>query len=387
MFFSGQAGTGKSFLFTKIFNEKSRFKKVLRLAPTGVAAINIEGVTIDRFLELNKHNNNRIHKVQYDVIMIDEISMVQTSQFDALSTIFKKLKGNNKPFGGVQLIVFGDFFQLPPPTLDTFCFSCKEWGQIFNKTNFIELNKNKRQSNDHEFFDILGDIRVGRVVDEKRLQKAMIPRKEMTQYIFDNNTVILVYRNDTASRINKQYIEHVDGESYRFDVVEIQPSIAKKLYKNATLREERQESKELILKVNARVMVTHNINVEEGVCNGAMGCVVGFTDNKTPLPIIRLDGKGKIITLKHCVFKQNNKVVAKIPLVLAKAITIHKSQGQTLSRVVCDIDGIKQASLAYVAISRVKTLQDLKIVSTNGSIPWMKADPKVIEFYDSLKNL
>jgi len=354
VFVSGKAGTGKSTLIRYLRNSIER--NVVVVAPTGVAALNVKGSTIHSFFHLPPRIilEEDIRKVKYDrlyknldVLIIDEISMVRVDIIDAIDK-FLRLNGakKNLPFGGVTLLMIGDLFQLPPVVnrrekeiLDSFnydspyFFSSKSLE--FCKLVPVELSKVFRQK-DSEYTDILNKIRVAEHVDKV----LPIINSRYNKRIEGLHIVTLTSTNADAEKINTTELSKLFAESKEF--------IGQATGKFAIQEERLPSPSKLILKVGAQVMFTKN---GSNWINGTVGKIISFNENSIQVQLL-VDSYEKSVdvhkakwesyTYKFDNFK--NKISAVVtgtyeqfPLMLAWAVTIHKSQGKTLEKIKIDL--------------------------------------------------
>ena len=401
IFVTGRAGTGKSTLIKYLSH--SMPQKIAVVAPTGVAALNAEGQTIHSFfnfpakaidLDGIKQLDNRTLYEKLEILIIDEISMVRADLLDGIEK-FLRLNSLNpsEPFGGVQIVLVGDLFQLPPIVTN------KEEAKIFGgkylspyffsahgiqemEMSFIELSKIFRQS-DSRFSSILNDIRVG-----TNLETAIgeINNKCSKEHVENQNLITLTCTNKDASFINEAQLEQLPGEIKTYE-----GSITGKI----NIEEERLPAPYLLnLKENAQVMFTKNDNEKRWV-NGTVGKIVSLTDE-----IIKVKIAGEKTTFTHNVqpvswksleYQYNedkDKIVTKtvggyrqFPLMPAWAITIHKSQGKTLDKINLELgSGAFAFGQTYVALSRCRSLDDIKL-SRNISKRDVLCDEIIVNFY------
>ncbi len=371
---TGKAGTGKSTLL-KHFVKRSR-KNVVVLAPTGLTALNIGGQTIHSFFKfppsiltprhIKKVENNKLYK-EIDTIVIDEVSMVRADLFDAMDRFMRKNgRDRNKPFGGVQLIMFGDLLQLPPVVsdYDELINTLYESPYFFDSNSFksieikrIELNKVFRQS-DIEFISILNAIRKGEVSDDMlyRLNENVEPDYSKV----GDDYVVLTTTNKRAYELNSVHMKMIKEPSFVYSA-----KIDGKIKDSALPCEKR-----LVLKRGARVMFIRNDYKKRWV-NGTLGTV---EDLDKEFISVRLDS-GEIVDvdkvewnkIKYTYDEEKDRIsqsiVAKVvqyPLKLAWAMTIHKSQGQTFDKVYIDLsNGTFASGQLYVALSRCRSMENL----------------------------
>ena len=384
LFITGKAGTGKSYLL-KYFRENTS-KKVLYTAPTGIAALNIEGVTLHSAFgwnnlfddaELRISNNKKELFKTTDTIIIDEISMVRVDVFNQIDRILKYATGNSAPFGGKQLILMGDLFQLPPVAKKEEAeFFTDKYGGIFffnspayEKGNFIfrELNEVFRQS-EQAFIDILNDIRVGRVTEEdiNKLNEHYSPE-------VPRRVVQVVARKDEANNINQDNINKISLPEYTY--------LAEILVGDSNLKETDFPCDfTLKLKVGALVMMITNDQEHKRWVNGTLGIISKLDVNSITVTINGTDFEISPVPFNKykCEYdREEHKLkyivessVSQYPLILAYAITIHKSQGMTYQQIACNLDSCFAPGQAYVALSRCANFDKLYLTS--------KVDPKSI---------
>jgi tetratricopeptide (TPR) repeat protein len=390
VYLTGRAGTGKS-TFLKYICQNTH-KKFVVLAPTGIAAINAGGVTIHSFFKVPfrpilpndpdlstkdrriydflKYNKAKIQLIrEVDLIIIDEISMVRGDILDFMDQVLRVFSGNKTaPFGGKQMLLVGDAFQLEPVV------KRDEWqilsrfyktpyffsAQVFQRIPLIqiELRKVYRQS-DPVFVDILDKIRVKNASSQ---QLATINQRLNPgfQTPVDELFITLATRRDTVDYINEQKLNELDGEEVVFE---------------GAIQGEFSESslptlKKLILKENAQVLFVKN-DIERRWYNGSLGIVDSFDDSGIYVRLeddsIHLVTKEKWENLRYKFDEANNRIIAEeigsfhqYPLRLAWAVTVHKSQGLTFDKVVIDFTGGAFAGgQLYVALSRCRSLEGM----------------------------
>ncbi len=381
IFLTGRAGTGKSTLL-KYFIENTK-KNVVVLAPTGVSAINVGGQTIHSFFKFGIDiTSEKIKKVpghlgklykSIETIVIDEISMVRADLFDYIDK-FMRLNGKRRRslFGGVQMILIGDIYQLPPVVKgsEKEIFKKIYKGQYFfnseafNKSEFeyIELDKIFRQS-DQRFIDILNSIR-NNTIDEDRL-KILNTRVDEDFIPLERDMYIhLTTTNKLADKINNIELSKIDSEVFTF-YGQIEGEFDESLLPTDL---------ELNLKVGAQVMLINNDPLGRWV-NGTIGRIIDFVGSKEETVIfVELESGEEVEVNPHkwkiirYVFDEDKKRIKteevgsffQYPIILAWAITIHKSQGKTFNKVIIDIgSGTFAHGQLYVALSRCRSLDGL----------------------------
>ncbi|KAB7497758.1 ATP-dependent DNA helicase PIF1 [Armadillidium nasatum] len=386
----GSAGTGKSFLLKRIVGMLPPDTTFVT-ASTGIAACHIGGTTLHSFAGIGNGNlplNECINMARRKSVVhhwktckhliIDEISMVDGEFFEKMEAVARNILGNDKPFGGIQLILCGDFLQLPPVSTKgakkSFCFQTSAWDKCIN-TN-IELLQVKRQ-NDPLFIEILQNIRIGRCnPDHEKVLAETVNNNVEREGI---KATRLCTHKDDVEHINSVQLKKLPGDSRIFSSVDSDP------YLSDTLDNSTPVLGKLHLKVGAQVMLMKNLDVSQGLVNGARGVVTGFSG--TGLPIVKFTS-GMVKELSHekwSIKARGGLLVTRrqIPLKLAWAFSIHKSQGMTLDCVEMSLSKVFEAGQAYVALSRARNLKSLRILDFNTGC--IKAHPDVQRFYYQLR--
>lgn len=406
IFITGYAGTGKSYLLNKL---KKKFK-IDVTSTTGLAAVNIQGQTIHSWAGVgicNKPINDVVEKIlkraklkkqilNSKILAIDEISMLDARTFDYIDEVLRTLKDTDKPFGGIQILLFGDFFQLPPVQKESgFCFNSRCWQDLNLKTIFLE--KIYRQS-DEVFINSLNNLRLNRLTkDDIRL----FYDREVNYNTYDSDILHIFSTNKEADNYNTFKFNSVDKALFTFN------SLDKIHRKKSTIDFDKNNLNEkltkfdlmtletfdksckapsaLELKKGCKVMLLKNLNFNKGLINGACGTVLELDED---LIIVKFDNGVEEAIAKQTfeAYRDGEIVVSReqYPLRLAYGITIHKSQGMTLDKLIVDCSRIFECGQIYVALSRIKTLEGLylKFFDPNKVV----ANKDVIEFYNSLRN-
>ncbi|WWC92397.1 uncharacterized protein L201_007354 [Kwoniella dendrophila CBS 6074] len=450
IFFTGSAGTGKSVLLRELItNLRKKFTSapdaVAITASTGIAACNIGGVTLHSFggvglaiekpeilvgkLRKNKKAAARWQRTK--VLIIDEVSMVDGGMFDKFCKVAQMIRKNQKPWGGIQIVVTGDFFQLPPVTkgnsMPKFCFEADMWNETIHMS--VNLSKVFRQK-DPRFIDMLNEMRFGKLTPNSVQAFKSLARE--VRYTDSIEPTELFPRREDVDRANQTRLNQLNTDGYSYVSTDggniTDPAQREKLLGNF------MASKFLELKVDAQVMLIKNM--DETLVNGSMGRVVGFchkqfytTDSAgrwapdadlagldeedrykslklremyqdkvasgslKPMPVVRFNVPGgtRDLLVEHDTFKAelpSGEVQAsrsQLPLILAWAMSIHKSQGQTLDRVKVDLGKVFEKGQAYVALSRATSLEGLQVLGFNPEK--VMAHRKVAQWSTQLRDL
>lgn len=395
VFITGSAGTGKSYLLS-FLKEALKYKNFHITATTGIASVNIGGITLHSWAGIGiedvpvekiaqkiltaKGTNTRKRLQATEILAIDEISMLSMETFEKIDKLLRLIRDKDLPFGGIQLIFFGDFFQLPPVDSNNFCFESEVWSEANIKT--IILQEIFRQQ-DKVFVDLLDHIRYGNV--SKNDIQLLKSRYNIQEYGAIKPTILSTH-NAIVEKVNNEKLNNLLSKEYVYraeydgmiDKIEI-------LKKNCIAREI------LTLKIGSQVMMLKNTFQKDGIINGSSGIVVDFSPKKH-YPIVEFEN-GKCVTVgpetwEISVFNHEFgevEVLAsmmQIPLALSWAITIHKSQGMTLDKAECDLKNVFAEGQVYVALSRVRDISGLFIKTFD--INKIKTNRKIIKFYENI---
>jgi len=396
VFITGPGGTGKSFIIRhikKVLEAKGKVVAVTSL--TGMASLLIgEGAktihswagigvgnrSVSNYYEFIrvKHKKAREAWRKTDVLIIDEISMMSDELFEKLDALAKLLRWvPKKPFGGLQILCFGDFYQLPPINTK-FVFESPLWEETLHSV--VPFETIYRQK-DPVFQKMLNEIREGIVSDET--DELLKSRMNLDFSKEEIQPTKIFTRRDTVDKVNKEGLDKIEGETRTYKIF-TKGKVSSDSIKNALARmdDSAQYQTELVLKVGAQVMLIANVNQEEGLVNGRLGIV---TEMNTISVTVRFKGGyERKIDVHEWKLEDNEKISRnQIPLILAYAITTHKCQGSTLDSAYIDIGpSIFEYGQAYVALSRVKSLDALYLHDYSRKA--IRAHPKVIEYYKSL---
>jgi ATP-dependent DNA helicase PIF1 len=435
LFITGPGGTGKSFLIKQIVSDAEEKKKIIKVcALTGCAAILLQckATTLHMFSGIglaNKKNSEIVeelftkkrHKLKnwrdLEILIIDEVSMMSLKILLLLDLIARKFYKKNVPFGGLQVIFTGDFYQLSPVFTNCgekekedsmYCFEHELWNQLFTKENQIVLKTIFRQ-NDETLLKVLKYIRKGQITPSTKATLA--------SRIFDHEDLDLIKKEKVMTILSpiKRDVEHINSKEYlKLDttakevVYELayvdlcaknnegksdifsDNMLALLLKSNDHLKRDYDflaaniiAEKTLKLKIGTHVMCVVNLTLcgELQIANGSQGIIVGFNDKN--LPYVKFNNCKDHILIDYYIWKsETNKSVglSQIPLIYSWAITIHKAQGLTLENAIIDIgSNIFAYGQTYVALSRLKSLEGLYLTSFDYSK--IRCNPLVKEFY------
>ncbi|XP_069083881.1 ATP-dependent DNA helicase PIF1 [Pleurodeles waltl] len=392
VFFTGSAGTGKSYLLKRIVGSLPP-KSTYATASTGVAACHIGGTTLhafagigsgkaplDQCIELAQRPGVRQHWISCQHLIIDEISMVEGEFFDKLEAVARAVRRRDEPFGGIQLIICGDFLQLPPVTKaseqTTFCFQAKSWQKCIHLN--MELTAVRRQT-DKTFISLLQAVRLGRCTEEvtDQLTRTVTHRIERDGILATR----LCTHKDDVEVTNESRLAQLPGEMRSYEALDSDPMLVK------TINAQCPVGRLIQLKEGAQVMLAKNLDVGRGLVNGARGVVVGFQAESKGLPKVRfLCGVTEVIKMERWVFKAHGGIFItrqQLPLKLAWAISIHKSQGMSLDCVEISLARVFESGQAYVALSRARSLEGLRVMDFDPKA--VRANPRVLQFYSRLR--
>ncbi|MDD5140536.1 MAG: PIF1 family DEAD/DEAH box helicase [Verrucomicrobiales bacterium] len=400
VFLTGAGGTGKSTQLKRFIGES--LKRVSVTAPTGVAALNVGGMTIHRFCGMligpaaGQSNEDYFAQLQRDprrsilagfnrvkrceVLVIDEISMLPGRQFEFVEFLFRRLRGRDVPFGGCQVIATGDFLQLPPVRKSEterydWAFQSPAWAAAEFRT-FV-LDKVRRQD-EPGFVRALADFRVGRVWgDSARLLQSRVrsnPPATMTR-LFTHNVQV--------DKWNSFQLSELPGDESVLHAEQSGPDLQREFLTRNLLT-----PATLHLKPGALVMFTVNRTAPGGTdpifVNGQLGTVLDVEPDSV---LVKTKTGAKIrverFTWRYDAQDDSSASFSQFPLRLAWAMTIHKAQGLTLDSAYLDIRAAREPGQAYVAVSRVRSLAGLNFKE------WFKGvhvSPEAIEFYKSVNH-
>lgn len=386
VFITGNAGTGKSFLIRTM---KRADPSLVITSTTGISALNVRGTTLHRWSGIQVDTDmNKPHAFVYSILnnyskwnnylytsklIIDEVSMLHPEMFEFLNKVCQIVRCCSKPFGGIQVILFGDFFQLPPVSDTTkFAFQSPVWNYAIDYT--VNLTKCFRQ-NDTTLVQFLNKIRVGKL-DEPMYNviSSCSNMKTGRQYthLYPNKCNVLLKNTVELSKIQRPAVE---------SVAEIIPKNPKSKVKYS-FPDKTNIVEKLVLKPGCFIMINTNIDLDKGLVNGTQGIFEGFSNNRA---LIRTN-TGRLCTLGKFSWDMKDFYVEQYPLCLAWAITIHKSQGMGIEYLSIDIGpNVFEDGQAYVALSRAISLDGLHVKDFHPSS--IRCNKSVKKFYKELKQL
>jgi len=420
IFITGPGGSGKSKLIKDIKQhavQKDKHIQVCALTGCATLLLNCKAKTVHSWAGIGIANApnetilKRIVKTSYkmkswkeiDILVIDEVSMMSQKIFELLDMIGKKTRKNNLPFGGIQIIFSGDFYQLPPvgnkddPETVRFCFESEQWTKTFSLENHVQLIEIFRQK-DLVYASILNQIREGRI----KKSSCRILEECVNRPLSKDTSIIPTKLFPTRHKVDmvnqtemvKLCADEIEYKiKYNYDLPMTEKEKCKRLeYSKEQIQTELQYiqsnllcEETIKLKVGCQVMCIVNIELPNGsmICNGSQGIVTKITENNTP--IVKYNS-GVDMTMNCHVWMSDNIPgigISQIPLILAWALTIHKSQGATLDSAEIDVgSSIFECGQTYVALSRIKSLDGLYLTGFDPTK--IRINKKVKEFYESL---
>jgi ATP-dependent exoDNAse (exonuclease V) alpha subunit len=395
-FITGAAGSGKTFLLNRYINYLKRNNiEAAITASTGIAATHIGGLTIHSWTGLGvrdtldertvKDLKDRYYlKSRYkkaEVLIIDEISMLSGNTLDLIDFLFREFKNTNLPFGGIQTVLCGDFFQLPPVRRvnlsfggspvqtgkryrdhslfsddndSPFAFRSRAWQELGLKICYLD---EQHRQNDSDFIDVLNAIRNNAVTSrerkhlENRIESSSAKKTEQTKLYCLNADVDLENALELKKIPGKERVYKMEARGGN-NLVE-------------TVKRGCLAPEVLKLKAGARVMFVKN-NFEEGYVNGTLGVVEDLDEDR--ITVFASNGRRFDVGLANWIIEENGRIKAEIiqyPLRLAWAITVHKSQGMSLDAARIDLTRSFEKGMGYVALSRVRSLKGLSLAGFN----------------------
>lgn len=433
VFVSGPGGTGKTKLIEYFVQHSIVEKKITQVcALTGCATILLpkmcrartihswsgirlcKGINSKIVENALKYKKNKDNWRTVEILIVDEVSMMSKKVLDVLNSIAQKIRHNTKPFGGIQVVFLGDFYQLPPVCngedidADKFCFESDVWRTLFPLENVVLLKTIFRQD-DPKYKEILLQIRTGKLSTEnskilqthvnkpfdKKKYNGVVPTKlfptrAKTDYL--NN---FMFQQLKTEKKEFTYIEKTNCRTY---LENNKPLSIKELSKCSRLTQPMIEHeiaqlinniaspKVLQMKIGAVVMCTVNLDMDNDICNGTQGVITNILESEYgPIPEVTfMNGIKKQLNIHYTQSEEYPSIaIGQIPLCLAWALTIHKIQGATLHMAEIDVGSqVFECGQTYVALSRVKSLDGLYLSAFNSSK--IKINPQVKELYDTI---
>lgn len=371
-FLTGPPGAGKSYLVKQFVDDARRTKTVAVTASTGIAGTHIGGTTLHSWAGLGVRDNYSPKVIEdiagkpwvakrvrdADVLIIDEVSMLHRTTFEAADAVCRSVKRNDLAFGGMQVVLCGDFYQLPPVTkgaVAEFIYGCETWEEL--DPAILYLGEQFRQSDD-SLLEILHAMRDGELSQQHlevlsgringSLDDGVVPTRLHTH-------------NVNVDAVNQAELSKLQSAATRYRMTTYGPEKLVEPLRKSCLAPE-----VLDLKIGAAVMFVKN-NLSEGYINGTLGTVIDFDNN---MPKVRTDRGVEIVVQPQTWDSEDarGKVVAslrQLPLRLAWAISVHKSQGMSLSAAEIDLSRAFVEGLGYVALSRVTALAGIRLLGLN----------------------
>lgn len=398
VFITGEPGSGKTYTINKYiaYLRECKIEHAIT-ASTGIASTHIGGMTIHSWsgigikekltkydldkIATNEYINRRVRKTK--ILIIDEISMLRADTLSMVEVVCREIKQINEPFGGIQVVFSGDFFQLPPiekrnakqTQIDLleeksprFSYESNAWARL--RPVICYISEQHRQD-DKEFLAFLLAIRRNNLEESHH---EYLKSRHIQNSNFPENITKLFSHNLDVDRVNDEMLKKIPEKSKEFEMGSVgSPSLV------ATLKKGCLSPEILALKKGAVVMCTKN-NPKERFVNGTLGTVVDF-DSTTNYPIIKTrGGKNLLIAPMDWSIEENGKIKAKItqiPLRLAWAITVHKSQGMSMDAAIMDLSSVFEYGQGYVALSRIRRIDGLYLLGYNEKA--LHVHPQILE--------
>ncbi len=392
VFLTGPAGSGKTFVLREYIKYLKELNANIGItASTGIAATHMGGTTIHSWSGIGINNSltsseiseiaERSHVVKKvkdsSVLIIDEISMLSHNHLDLVDKVVREIKSVDKPFGGMQVVLCGDFFQLPPIHRSgeieaLFAYHGTSWKDMGVKICY--LSEQHRQKDDH-LIKILNEVRSGSVSSESSeiLQTRFIKNKDLdATKLYTHNSNVDTENFTELDKISGKKIEYIMRSSGKKSIIE-------------TLKKSCLAPENLELKKGAKVMFVKN-NFEKGYVNGTLGVVENC--EYEDIRVKTLSGQTIDVEREYWAIEEEGKTIAEIsqfPLRLAWAITIHKSQGMSLDAAEIDLSRSFERGMGYVAISRVRSLDGLFLKGINAMA--LEVNQEVLELDRKFKKM
>lgn len=401
VFLTGPGGVGKTFVI-QYYKEYciQHNRKIAITSMTGISALLLNGVTLHSWAGI-KRGNETIKSIKSKpyylkrwtstyALVIDEISMMSRELFEMLHDLACNLRQSQRPFGGLQVIILGDFGQLKPVDSNSLVFE----SLIFNNFKIVHMKTIVRQKGDAQFIKILNNIRLG--ILDSETQKLLESRLCSSDNIPKRPDGILATKlsatNADINTLNQEELQKLgtpmtNYPAHFFLKLEALIKVPSEVFKAKIPGQISRAPDDLILAPKAQVLLLINLDFNAGLVNGSRGIVLNCSTNFITVQFLN----GEIRDILHHSWEvhDNNKIIGEkhqFPLILAWATTIHASQGSTLDFAELNLgSSIFEAGQAYVALSRLKSLDSLYISQLDYTR--IKADPRVIEFYLKIENI
>lgn len=355
VFLTGPAGTGKTSVIKMFMNAQSQYREIVITSTTGTSALLLGGTTLHSYLGIGYGNGSveslvekicgwgwlRKRWISLDCLIIDEISMLSPDLFDKLEEIARQIRHNEEPFGGIQIVLSGDFLQLPCVGVNSFCFESKSWNKCVKHT--ICLDEIIRQ-NDSQFQILLNNVRVGNITPEvKDMLNSRINIELKNSYGIKPTKIYAT--NNNVDRVNDEELDSlaIDGRQffeYNMDIV-VYSGVNNRIAAIEKFKKYCTAPETLQLCIDSQVMLLKNLDLKRGLANGSRGVVTSFSGE---MPVVKfLNGEELVIDYNIWEVEENNKKILKarqIPLKVAYAITIHKCCSK--DTIVCTEKGLKR---------------------------------------------
>ena len=373
VFLTGAPGAGKTYVLNQFISLAKRAGKTVAVtASTGIAATHIGGTTIHSWSglgikdtltqwDVDKLKSSSKYVKRYnatDILVIDEVSMLHGARLDMVNLVAKAVRQNPAPFGGMQVVLVGDLFQLPPVSRDRteadFVHLSAAWAEL--SPTICYLTEQHRQASGDALLDLLGAMRCGEVNEFHEMAV-----RERIGCVPAHDVVItkLYAHNVDVDEINQQHLRALQADTHRFTMTASGVAAKREQLAKSVLAPEILE-----LKKGAEVMFVAN-NFPKGFVNGTRGTVMGFSGND---PIVLVGSKEIVVEPHTWSLEEDGRVRAEVsqyPLRLAWAITIHKSQGMSLDAAEIDLSRSFTPGMGYVALSRVRSMDGVFLQGIN----------------------